>query len=170
MAGSCVDNSLILVKVLEDTQIGQTLKKSTLLSSRHHSPNHNSILQKSDRFVMKRNLETLRHNNVIILDSLQKFSTADEVFYENLTHIVKVISRASLEQTFYSLLEYFAFYLCVSELDHMAPFLAVAPNPYLSPAAPDHKYTLVLDFSEVFCLANQRKSRSFRPYSQHFLH
>lgn len=105
----------------------------------------NQVIQKSDRLAMKRNLDTLRNNNNVLLDTIQKLSKSEETFYENLSHIVKVISKCSLEQTFYNLLEYFSFYLCVSELDSMIPFLAVAPNPYLAPIMNNGKYTLVID-------------------------
>jgi hypothetical protein len=82
-----------------------------------------------------------------------------------------LISKASLEQTFYSLLEYFAFFLCVTGNDHMIPFLAVAPNPYLSPILKNSKYTLVIDVIELFCYSKkQSKTNIFRPYTQHFLH
>lgn len=129
--------------------------------------------QKSDRLVMKRNLDTLRNNNDVILDSIHKLSKSDEVFSENLKQIVKVINKASLEQTFYNVLEYFSFYLNLSDLGHMIPFLAVAPNPYLPPTVGNGnmKYTLVVDILEIFCLGTKKaKSNVFRPYSQHFLH
>jgi len=51
----------------------------------------------------------------------------------------------------------------------MIPFLAVAPNPYLSPEVTGGKWTLVIDFLEVFCNSKKAKNCIFRPYSQHFL-
>ena len=56
----------------------------------------NSVQQKSDRLAMKRNLDTLRNNNDVLLDAIHKLSKSDEVFYENLKQIVKVINKASL--------------------------------------------------------------------------
>ena len=153
-----INNSLILIKVLEKTQITESsdnVKKSTVILHKRkgtieENSNLNSVQQKSDRLAMKRNLDTLRNNNDVLLDAIHKLSKSDEVFYDNLKQIVKVINKASLEQTFYNLLEYFAFYLNVSELETMIPFLAVAPNPYLSPTVGNNsrsslKYTLVVD-------------------------
>lgn len=119
---------------------------------------------------MKRNLDSLRNNNNVLMDVIQKLSKGEELFYENLNQIVKLINKSSLEQTFYSLLEYFSFFLCVSDLDHMIPFLAVAPNPYLSPPVSPSKYTLVIDVVEIFCYGTRKsKTNAFRPYTQHFL-
>lgn len=174
-----LNNSLILLKVLEESQIGDNTKKSHVILHKKQqtleSSNINSVMQKSDRLLMKRNLDTLRNNNDVLLDSIHKLSKCDEVFYDNLKQIVKLINKSSLEQTFYNLLEYFSFYLNVSELEHMIPFLAVAPNPYLSAGIASSrnsmKYTLVVDVLELFCLGTKKSKTSvFRPYSQHFLH
>lgn len=100
-----INNCLVLIKVLEETQINKDTNKKQL---------EDSAFAKSDRLAMKRNLDTLRNNNNVLMDVIQKLSKGEELFYENLNHIVKLISKSSLEQTFYSLLEYFSFFLCVS--------------------------------------------------------
>lgn len=52
----------------------------------------------------------------------------------------------------------------------MIPFLAVAPNPYLSPVATNNKYALVIDVVEIFCFGTKKSKTSvFRPFTQHFL-
>jgi CTD small phosphatase-like protein 2 len=52
----------------------------------------------------------------------------------------------------------------------MIPFLAIAPNPYLSPTFSTGRYTLVIDCIEVFCQSNKKtRNHTFRPYAQHFL-
>ena len=69
----------------------------------------------------------------------------------------------SIQQCFYFILEYFAFFLHLAGLQDRVPYLSVAPNPYLPPA---EKYTLVFDFMEVMF---NSKLNSFRPYSQLFI-
>lgn len=119
---------------------------------------------------MKRNLDSLRNNNDVLIDSITKLSKYEDVFYENLKQTIKLINKSSLQQTFYNVLEYFSFYLSVSDLGHMIPFLAVAPDPYLTVTV-GKKYTLVIDVVELFCHGTKKsKSFVFRPYSQHFLH
>lgn len=56
----------------------------------------NPVIQKSDRLVMKRNLDTLRNNNNVLLDTIQKLSKSEETFCENLSQIIKTISKCSL--------------------------------------------------------------------------
>ena len=88
-------------------------------------------MAKSDRLILKRNFDTVRNNNDVILDSIFKISKNEEVFNESFKEILKGIGKSSIEQTFYNVLEYFAFFLCISNLYKSMPFLAVAPNPYL---------------------------------------
>lgn len=45
-----------------------------------------------------------------------------------------------------------------------APFLAIAPAPYLQPQDFD-KYTLVIDVIECFCSHNKKSAQSFRPFA-----
>lgn len=75
-------------------------------------------------------------------------------------------NKFTLQQNFYSILEYFALFLNLCELDHRIPFLAVAPNPYLPPPAGE-RYTLVVDLLQIMC--HPKKTDCFRPYSQYFL-
>lgn len=64
------------------------------------------------------------------------------------------------------MLEYFALFLNLCELDHRIPFLAVAPNPYLPPTTTE-RYTLVIDLLQVMC--HPKKTDCFRPYTQYFI-
>lgn len=56
----------IIFKVLQETQIGDTEQQ------------RNEIILKFDRLTMKRNLESLRNNNNVLLDSFQKLSKSHE--------------------------------------------------------------------------------------------
>lgn len=76
-------------------------------------------------------LETLKDNNEIILDTIFKLSKEDEIFFDNLKKFIKNSNKFTLEQNFYFVLEYFALFLNLCDLDQKIPFLAVAPNPYL---------------------------------------
>ena len=76
IVGYSLNNSLILAKVLEETQISDGIKKSAITYK-----NSNPVLQKSDRLAMKRNLDTLRNNNDVLMDSFQKLTKTEEVFY-----------------------------------------------------------------------------------------
>ena len=91
----------------------------------------------------------------------------DEDFGESFKNVTKLIQKHTIQESFYTLLEYFSFYLCLVKRQRSIPFLAVAPNPYLD--MPE-KYTLVIDFISVFCYGTKKsKTFVFRPYSQHFL-
>ena len=123
------------------------------------------VIKKSDRLVLKRNFDTIRNNSDVLIDTIYKLSKYDDVFYENLKQMIKAMHKSSLAQTFYNVLEYFAFFLCVSDLHQMLPFLAVTPDPYLAPCL-THRYTLVIDVVELFCQGTKKaKFHTFRPYS-----
>lgn len=111
------NNHLLLIQVLEHSQ-----KKE---------PQKNIVLAKSQRLLMSKNFDGLRNNNDVLLDCILKLSKLDEAFHDNFKQIVKTVGKESLQQVFYNVLQYFAFFLCISELHHTIPFLAVAPNPYL---------------------------------------
>lgn len=64
---------------------------------------------------------------------------------------------------FYQLLEGFSFYLHLNHFEDKAPFLAIAPSPYLPPS---HKYTLMID---IFDVMFDEESSCFRPQSQFFI-
>ena len=68
-----LNNSLILIKVLEESQIPS--------KSRTHYEGKNRTIMKSDKLSMKRNLDSLRNNNDVLIDSIQKLSKYEEVFY-----------------------------------------------------------------------------------------
>jgi len=102
----------------------------------------------------------------VLLETIYKLSRYDNLFYENLRKLLKNSSRFTIEQTFYFVLEYFAFFLNLCELEGKVPFLAVSPNPYLTQQQGE-RYTLVVDVLQVMC--NPRKPELFRPYSQYFL-
>lgn len=53
---------------------------------------------------MKRNFDTIRNNNDIVLDSIFKISKQEEAFYEPFKEILKAIGKSSIEQTFYNVL------------------------------------------------------------------
>lgn len=76
---------------------------------------------------------------------------------------IKGGSTFTIQQCFYFILEYFAFFLHLSGLQDKIPFLSVAPNPYLPST---EKYTLVFDFMEVMY---SPKHNSFRPFTQQFI-
>lgn len=119
--------------------------------------------------MLKKSIDTIRNNNDVLIDSIFKLSKYDNLFYENLKQIVKALHNSSLPQTFYNVLEYFAFFLCVSDLHQMLPFLAVTPDPYLPPCL-TRRYTLVIDIVEVLCQGTKKaKFHTFRPYAEHFL-
>lgn len=61
-----INNCLVLIKVLEETQIaGKDLNKKI---------HEDSAFVKSDRLAMKRNLDSLRNNNNVLMDVIQKLS------------------------------------------------------------------------------------------------
>lgn len=80
MVGYGINNCLILIKVLEETQVGGSSGKKTGNNNNNSNSNSNSGVHdnsafiKSDRLVMKRNLDTLRNNNNVLLDVIQKLS------------------------------------------------------------------------------------------------
>lgn len=51
---------------------------------------------KSDKLSMKRNLDSLRNNNDVLIDSIYKLSKYEDVFYENLKQTIKLINKTSL--------------------------------------------------------------------------
>lgn len=148
----CTSNTLLILKILENSELEKDVAK-------------NPIIAKSDRLILKRNFDTVRNSNDIILDSIFKISKTEEAFYDSFKDIVKSAGKNSLEQTFYNVLEYFSFFLCVSGLHKAIPFLAVAPNPYLRETL-DKRPTLVIDIVEVFCHGTRKsKSHIFRPHT-----
>lgn len=72
--GYGINNCLILVKVLEETQIVANKAQKYEVNKSSHI---NQVLQKSDRLVMKRNLDTLRNNNNVLFDAIQKLSKGE---------------------------------------------------------------------------------------------
>lgn len=58
-------------------------------------------------------------------------SREEENFGESFKNISKLIHKNSIQETFYTLLEYFSFYLASIKRQSSIPFLSVAPNPYL---------------------------------------
>lgn len=62
---------------------------------------------------MNRNFDILKNNNNVITDAVHKLSKYNEVFNENINEIMKEINRSSIEQSFYNLLEYFSYFLCL---------------------------------------------------------
>jgi len=108
----------------------------------------------------------MKDNNEILLETIFKLSKHDSLFYENLRKLLKNSGRFTIEQTFYFVLEYFAFFLNLCELEGKVPFLAVSPNPYLTQQQTE-RYTLIIDVIQIMC--SSRKQELFRPYSQYFL-
>jgi hypothetical protein len=152
-----INNSLMMIKVIEESLVGRKQLAK------------NPTLRKSEKVSMKRNIDSIRNHNDVLLDSALKLAKLDEIFHDNLKPILKLINKSSLSHSFYNLLQYFALYLSISGLDHMIPYLAIAPNPYLQPTL-SAKYTLVIDIIEVFCYGSKRsRNYVFRPYCQHFL-
>lgn len=99
---------------------------------------------------------------------LAKNYDIDEDFGQSFKNVTKIVNKSSIQESFYTLLEYFSFYLSLAKRQRSIPFLAVAPNPYLDPT---QRYTLVIDFISVFCHGSKKsKTFIFRPYSQHFLY
>ena len=81
---------------------------------------------------------------------------------------MKANKSGRIKEQFSAIREYFAFYICASGYAEKAPFLAIAPAPYL-PTPPSSKYTLVMDLLECFCLRRKKSSLSFRPFADYFL-
>ena len=142
-----------MMKVLEDRQIPTV--------------NKNSLAQKSEDFLIKTSVESLKKNNSFIIQIIYKLSQEDGLFYENLKEIIHTLPNLSLEETFYNVLEYFSFFLCVSDMQHKLPFLAIAPDPYLPNTS--KKYTLVIDIVNVCCLKSKKSKNLYRPNLDHFL-
>lgn len=141
-----VSSSLLIIKVLQTTY------------KRGHCQS------KNERLALSRNVDTLRNNNEVILDLILHICKLNSAFYENFKEMIKNATKVSLELTFYRVLEYFAFFLCVSDLQKSIPFMAVAPNPYLPQVEPE-KYTLVIDVISVFCPSGKpSKNQLFRPH------
>lgn len=101
-------------------------------------------------------------------DSITKVSKADDLFYENLKKISKANKTLHVKGQFTAIQEYFAFFLHLSNKASLAPFLSVAPPPYL-PAQDFDKYTLVIDVLECLCSHNKKSMQSFRPFAEYFL-
>ncbi len=55
----------------------------------------------------------------------------DEDFGESFKNVSRLVQKHTIQESFYTLLEYFAFYLSLVKRQRSIPFLAVAPNPYL---------------------------------------
>jgi hypothetical protein len=98
---------------------------------------------------MNKGFETLRDNNDIIIEMMYRLSKSDELFFENLKKFIKNSHKFTVEQSFYFILEYFALFMNLCEIDHKIPFLSVAPNPYLPPSLAPEKYTLVVDLLQI---------------------
>ena len=108
----------------------------------------------------------LKDNNEILSDTINKLARQDELFFDSLKKFIRNSHKFTLQQNFYYVLEYFALFLNLCELDHRIPFLAVAPNPYLPPPTSE-RYTLVFDMLQIMCYP--KKTDCFRPYSQYFI-
>jgi CTD small phosphatase-like protein 2 len=152
-----LSNYLICLKVIS----AGCVKQSSPLYQQHQD-----IWLLSAKEYQTKGLETLRDNNEILADTINKLAREDEIFFDSLKKFIKNSGKFTLQQNFYYILEYFALFLNLCELDHRIPFLAVAPNPYLPPTTTPEKYTLVIDLLQVMC--HPKKTESFRPYSQYF--
>jgi hypothetical protein len=86
-----ISNTLLILKILEDSEVTHDVSK-------------NPTLAKSDRLILKRNYDSVRNSNDIILDAIFKISKQEEAFSESFKDIVKSIGKSSLEQTFYNVL------------------------------------------------------------------
>ena len=104
----------------------------------------------------------------MVTESIQKVSRIDNLVYENLKKLMKSNKTLHVKGQFSAIQEYFAFFICASDFSEKAPFLAVAPAPYL-PEQEFEKYTLVIDVLECFCSKSKKATQTFRPFSEYFL-
>lgn len=77
-------------------------------------------------------------------EAITKVSKHDNLLYENLKKIMKANKTLHVKGQFAAIQEYFAFFMYATERAGKAPFLAIAPAPYLPPQDFD-KFTLVID-------------------------
>ena len=101
LIGYSTNNTLLILRILESSRVTDDGEK-------------NPVMAKSERLVLKRNFDTVRNNSDIILDAINKISKSEAAFYEPFKEILKSIGKNSIEQTFYNVLEYLAFFLCIS--------------------------------------------------------
>ena len=175
LASFSLNNCKLIAKTIEDHLINKPPAESITDSDNKpkSKPTQHQLIEKQ---IYKRNIETVKLNVQYIQETLMKSFgesvgeklAVDEDFGESFKNVSRLVQKHSIQESFYTLLEYFAFYLCLVKRQRSIPFLAVAPNPYLD--APE-KYTLVIDFISVFCYGTKKsKTFVFRPYSQHFLY
>lgn len=79
----CTNNTLLILKILESCELEREGSK-------------NPIIAKSDRLIMKRNYDTVRNGNDIILDAIFKICKTEEAFYDSFKDIVKSVGKNSL--------------------------------------------------------------------------
>lgn len=76
------NNTLLILKILEGGD--------------NSADSKNPVIAKSDRLVVKRNFDTVRNNNDIILDSIFKISKQEEAFFDPFKEILKSIGKNSI--------------------------------------------------------------------------
>ena len=103
----------------------------------------------------------------MLLETIKKVAQLDNLVSENLKRLMKANKTMHITAQFRAILEYFAFYLCSSDNSKKAPFLAVAPAPYL-PETQSEKYTLVIDILEC-CYAKNKRPYPTRPFAEYFI-
>lgn len=119
-----LSNFLIALKILSSEQVKNNPDIVKL---------HPEVWALSSKESVK-TFETMRDNNEILVDTMYRLSRNDELFFENLKKFIKNSHKFTVEQSFYFILEYFALFMNLYEIDHKIPFLSVAPNPYLPPS------------------------------------
>ena len=117
---------------------------------------------------LNHNYDVLRNNNEMVGEAISKVSRIDQKVYEMVKKLSKANKTRKVDDQFSAIREYFAIYLCESGNADRAPFLAVAPAPYLF-EQPFKKYTLVIDILDCFCSRNRKSALTFRPFAEHFL-
>jgi hypothetical protein len=75
--------------------------------------------------------EQLRTMNEIVNDLIVKISKVDLLFVEEYFKIVNNYGTNSVKTLLYALLSFFAFYVNAIKAEHVIPFLAIAPGPFI---------------------------------------
>ena len=75
----------------------------------------------------------LKNNNEMMSEGIGKMARADNLLHENFKKLLKANKTLHVRGQFAAIQEYVAFYMWATSNADKAPFLAVAPAPYLPP-------------------------------------
>jgi hypothetical protein len=78
-----------------------------------------------------KSFDILRSINDIMADLIAKVAKVDLLFAEEFFKIVENYRQTSVRACLYALLTFFAFYINAVKADHVIPFMAFAPAPFI---------------------------------------